>query len=129
MQVRLHVEGMDCASFATKIENALQGIDGVSDVGVHSGKVTIFHGGTADEEGFRDRIDRLGLAFRQPTSPAKGSARPPLSKPGGVATTRSASGIPASASPPSGFLGRIRTTARIEGRALVHGWTHAELTI
>jgi Cd2+/Zn2+-exporting ATPase len=62
LKVRLSVEGMDCVSCATKIENALRRMEGVGDVmvSVPAGTVTIVHDGTADEDGFRDRIEKLG---------------------------------------------------------------------
>jgi copper chaperone CopZ len=58
LKVRLHVEGVDCASCAMKIENALRHVEGIDDVAVSvpAGTVTIVHDGTADGEDFRDRI-------------------------------------------------------------------------
>ena len=72
LKARLSVEGMDCASCATKIENALQRIDGVSDVAVSvpAGTVTIIHDGTFGLETFRDRIEKLGYGVS--TSAATG---------------------------------------------------------
>ncbi|WP_040425291.1 heavy metal translocating P-type ATPase [Afipia birgiae] len=61
-KVRLRVEGMDCASCATKIENALHRMPGVSDVvvSVPAGTVTITHGGRAGDDSIREQISDLG---------------------------------------------------------------------
>lgn len=61
-KLSLHVEGMDCASCATKIENALNRINGVSDVAVSvsRGTVTIVHDGQQVESRIRDQITNLG---------------------------------------------------------------------
>lgn len=60
---RLRVEGMDCASCATKIENAVQRLPGISDVtvSVTGGSVTVTYDsrGVA-EETIRNQISNLG---------------------------------------------------------------------
>ncbi len=60
--LRLGVEGMDCASCATKIENALQRMPGVGDVtvSVHRGTVTVSHDGKAENEKIQNQISDLG---------------------------------------------------------------------
>ncbi|CAN5502716.1 heavy metal translocating P-type ATPase [soil metagenome] len=59
-KVRLRVEGMDCTSCATKIENALHRIRGVSDVivSVSAGTVTVVTDDNEDQ--IRDQIAKLG---------------------------------------------------------------------
>ncbi|MCK1420921.1 MULTISPECIES: heavy metal translocating P-type ATPase [unclassified Bradyrhizobium] len=58
---RLRVEGMDCASCATKIENALIRMPGVTDVSVSvpGGTVTVGHDGL-DRDDIGNRISSLG---------------------------------------------------------------------
>jgi Zn2+/Cd2+-exporting ATPase len=60
--LRLGVEGMDCASCATKIENALQRMPGVGDVtvSVHRGTVTVSHDGKVENEKIQNQISDLG---------------------------------------------------------------------
>jgi Zn2+/Cd2+-exporting ATPase len=81
LKVRLHVEGMDCASCAMKIENALRHVEGIDDVAVSvpAGTVTIVHDGTADGEDFRDRIEKLGYGVSaiSASGQAFGSTAPP----------------------------------------------------
>ncbi|RTL52313.1 MAG: cadmium-translocating P-type ATPase [Bradyrhizobiaceae bacterium] len=64
VKVRLRVEGMDCASCATKIENALVRVPGVTDVAVSvpGGTVTVSHDGTVLKEKIRYPISALGYA-------------------------------------------------------------------
>ncbi len=59
-KVRLRVEGMDCTSCATKIENALHRMPGVSDVivSVSAGTVTVVS--DDDEDLIRNQIVKLG---------------------------------------------------------------------
>jgi Cd2+/Zn2+-exporting ATPase len=61
-KVRLRVDGMDCSSCATKIENSLRRLHGVSDVAVSvpAGTVTVAHDGTQDGPKFRRQITDLG---------------------------------------------------------------------
>ena len=61
--VRFRVEGMDCASCAAKIENALQRMPGVTEVAVSvtGGTVTVSHdAGGVDHDKIRDQISDLG---------------------------------------------------------------------
>ena len=63
-KVRFQVEGMDCSSCATKIENAVRRMPGVTDVSVSvaGGTVTVGHDGVdgIDREEVRNRISGLG---------------------------------------------------------------------
>lgn len=61
-KVRFRVEGMDCASCATKIENALQRMPGVTDVAVSvtGGTVTVTHDGSGVDDKIRNQISDLG---------------------------------------------------------------------
>jgi Cd2+/Zn2+-exporting ATPase len=61
-KIRLRVEGMDCASCATKIENALQRMPGISDVvvSVPAGTVTVTHEGAESDDKIRKQILDLG---------------------------------------------------------------------
>lgn len=61
-RINLQVEGMDCAACATKIENALQRIDGVSDVtvSVPRGTVTVIRGGNEIDDRISSQITNLG---------------------------------------------------------------------
>ena len=62
-KLRLRVEGMDCASCATKIENALQRMPGVGDVAVSvtGGTVTVNHdANSVGEDKIRNQIADLG---------------------------------------------------------------------
>ena len=62
-KMRFRVEGMDCASCATKIENALQRMPGVTQVAVSvtGGTVTVHRDvGGADADKIRDQISNLG---------------------------------------------------------------------
>lgn len=60
-QTTMRVVGMDCASCAVKIENALRRVPGVNDVAVSvaAGRVTVKHDG-ADVGAMADRITGLG---------------------------------------------------------------------
>ncbi|MFZ5679183.1 MAG: heavy metal translocating P-type ATPase [Pseudomonadota bacterium] len=61
-KISLQVEGMDCASCATKIETALHRIDGVTDVAVSvpRGTVTVLHDGKEIDDRVRKQISDLG---------------------------------------------------------------------
>ena len=61
-KVRLQVEGMDCTSCATKIENALRRMPGVSDVivSVPAGTVTVTHDGRQIDDKIGKQITDLG---------------------------------------------------------------------
>jgi Cd2+/Zn2+-exporting ATPase len=60
-KTRMRVEGMDCASCATKIENALLRVEGVSEVtvSVPAGTVTVHHA-ASDLQSLRKRVEGLG---------------------------------------------------------------------
>jgi Zn2+/Cd2+-exporting ATPase len=60
-KTRMRVEGMDCASCATKIENALLRVEGVSDVrvSVPAGTVTVQHA-ASDVQLLQKRVEGLG---------------------------------------------------------------------
>lgn len=63
VKVRLRVEGMDCASCASKIENALQRMPGVTEVSVsvNGGTVTVSRdAGAVDDDKIRNQISDLG---------------------------------------------------------------------
>ncbi|MBY0380989.1 MAG: cadmium-translocating P-type ATPase [Xanthobacteraceae bacterium] len=66
-KIRLRVEGMDCASCATKIENALQRLPGVQDVvvSVPAGTVVVSHDGSEADDGIRQRVSDLGYRVAQ----------------------------------------------------------------
>lgn len=65
IKVRLRVEGMDCASYATKIETALVRVPGVTDAAasVTGGTATVSHDGTFLEAKIRNPILALGYAI------------------------------------------------------------------
>ncbi|MBR1208147.1 MULTISPECIES: heavy metal translocating P-type ATPase [unclassified Bradyrhizobium] len=70
-KVRFRVDGMDCASCATKIENALQRMPGVTEVtvSVTGGTVTVRRGaGGVDADEIRDQISNLGYRVARPES-------------------------------------------------------------
>ena len=66
-KIRLRVEGMDCASCATKIENALQRLPGVQDVvvSVPAGTVIVSHDGSEADDGICQRVSDLGYRVAQ----------------------------------------------------------------
>ncbi|RDI58879.1 heavy metal translocating P-type ATPase [Microvirga subterranea] len=59
---RFRVSGMDCASCATKIDNALRRVPGVAEVGVSvaAGTITVAHDGTVAPAMLAKRIATLG---------------------------------------------------------------------
>ncbi|MEK1888262.1 MAG: heavy metal translocating P-type ATPase [Phyllobacterium sp.] len=61
-QTRFRVEGMDCASCASKIDTAARRLSGVEDVSVSvsTGTMTVKHGVKADLQGLQTSIGRLG---------------------------------------------------------------------
>lgn len=61
-KVRFHVEGMDCASCAAKIETALRRVPGVTDVAVSvtGGTVTVSRNDYRVDDKLRSRIADLG---------------------------------------------------------------------
>jgi Cd2+/Zn2+-exporting ATPase len=75
-KVRFQVEGMDCSSCATKIENAVRRMPGVTDVSVSvaGGTVTVGHDGVdgIDREEVRNRISGLGYRVARAESDGGG---------------------------------------------------------
>lgn len=73
-KLRLRVDGMDCASCATKIQNALQRVPGVSEVtvSVTGGTVTVGRDPTGvDDDTIREQISKLGYLV----APARNDVR------------------------------------------------------
>ncbi|MCK8780824.1 cadmium-translocating P-type ATPase [Rhizobium sp. NTR19] len=62
MQTRFRVDGMDCASCASKIDTAVRRMPGVSDVAVSvsAGTMTVSHDGTTDLEAMGRKLSGLG---------------------------------------------------------------------
>jgi Cd2+/Zn2+-exporting ATPase len=62
MQTRFRVDGMDCASCASKIDIAVRRMPGVSDVAVSvsAGTMTVSHDGTSDLEAMGRKLSGLG---------------------------------------------------------------------
>ena len=79
-QTRYRVEGMDCASCASKIDKAVRGVTGVEDVSVSvtAGTMTVRHGDGQDLGAVEDRVRRLGYKVSPLTTatPAAGTAKP-----------------------------------------------------
>ncbi|OCC04145.1 ATPase [Labrys sp. WJW] len=79
-QTRYRVEGMDCASCASKIDKAVRGVTGVEDVSVSvtAGTMTVKHGGGQDLGAVEDRVRRLGYKVSPllVATPAAGTAKP-----------------------------------------------------
>lgn len=75
-KINLRVDGMDCAACATKIENAVARIDGVSavSVSVPRGTVTVSYRGKEIEDRVREQI--LGLGYQVASSETAGHGRP-----------------------------------------------------
>ena len=63
-QTRYRVEGMDCASCATKIDTAVRRMPGVSDVAVSvtAGTMTVSHDGASDLAAIEKKVTGLGYA-------------------------------------------------------------------
>ncbi len=63
-QNRFRVEGMDCASCATKIDTAVRRVSGVEDVSVSvtTGMMTVRHDGSSDLESVAKRSVVLAMA-------------------------------------------------------------------
>ena len=61
-QSRYRVEGMDCASCATKIDTAVRRVEGVQDVSVSvtAGTMTIRHAANSDLANLEKRVTGLG---------------------------------------------------------------------
>ncbi|WP_275787824.1 heavy metal translocating P-type ATPase [Pararhizobium gei] len=63
-QTRYRVEGMDCASCASKIDTAVRRVQGVEDVtvSVTAGTMTVRHDGTSDLAALEKKVSGLGYA-------------------------------------------------------------------
>lgn len=79
-QSRFRVEGMDCASCASKIDTAVRRLPGVEDikVSVVAGTMTITHEDVADLEDIARRVGQLGF---KATRLADRRGTPPLARP------------------------------------------------
>ena len=77
-ETRFRVEGMDCASCASKIDTAVRRMPGVSDVSVSvtAGTMRVQHEVTSDLEAIRRKVSGLGYAV----TPAGGIAEKPVAK-------------------------------------------------
>src|SRR5690554_1025838 len=76
IKTRMHVEGMDCASCAAKIETAARRTAGISEasVSVANGTVTLDHQVEADLASFERSVRAMGYTVT-PTAP-NGAAAP-----------------------------------------------------
>lgn len=76
-QTRYRVEGMDCASCASKIDKAVRGVTGIEDVSVSvtAGTMTVKHGEGQDLGTVEDRVRRLGYKV-SPLAAAMPAAEP-----------------------------------------------------
>ena len=65
-QNRFRVEGMDCASCATKIDTAVRRVSGVEDVSVSvtTGMMTVRHDGSSDLESVAKKVRSLGYGIK-----------------------------------------------------------------
>ncbi len=79
VQTRFAVEGMDCASCATKIDHAVRRLSGISDVSVSvtAGTMTVTHDADGDLEAVGRTLSSLGYAAR--TMAPQRAAAPPVS--------------------------------------------------
>ncbi len=70
----LAVEGMTCSACANRIQRQLNKLEDVDDAQVNfaTGKATVRHGSSVDEERFRDVIESLGYGVA-PSDDADGS--------------------------------------------------------
>lgn len=66
LQTRFRVDGMDCASCANKIDTAVRGMPGVSDVSVSvtAGTMTVSHDTSSDLVAIGKKVSRLGYEAR-----------------------------------------------------------------
>ena len=80
-QSRYRVEGMDCASCASKIDTAVRRMPGVSDVSVSvtAGTMTIHHDSTSDLDAIAKKVKGLGypVAPLKAATTAAGKQAPP----------------------------------------------------
>ncbi|MGV8938453.1 MAG: heavy metal translocating P-type ATPase [Allorhizobium sp.] len=77
LTTRFRVEGMDCASCASKIDTAVRRMPGISDVSVSvtAGTMTVRHDESSDLDGIGPKLSGLGYTARAisaaPNAPAK----------------------------------------------------------
>jgi Cd2+/Zn2+-exporting ATPase len=66
-QIRFRVDGMDCASCATKIDTAIRRVPGVEDVSVSvtAGTMTVLHDGSSDPDSMEKKVRSLGYGVEQ----------------------------------------------------------------
>jgi len=76
-QTRFRIEGMDCASCASKIDTAVRRIDGVSDVtvSVTAGTMMLQHNAKSDLKALKKKVTGLGYSIAPLAS--KSSSIPP----------------------------------------------------
>ena len=69
-QTRYRIEGMDCASCASKIDTAVRRIDGVSDVAVSvtAGTMMVQHNAKSDLTALQKKVTGLGYSIAPLTS-------------------------------------------------------------
>jgi Cd2+/Zn2+-exporting ATPase len=77
-ETRFRVEGMDCASCASKIDTAVRRMPGVSDVSVSvtAGTMRVRHDATSDLDAIRRKVSGLGYGVM----PADGAAQKPAAE-------------------------------------------------
>ena len=73
-KTRLKIDGMDCASCATKIDNAVRRLAGVREatVSVSSGTLQVTHDESLDVNAIRDRVIALGYGAEDISTPKDG---------------------------------------------------------
>ncbi|MBA8818097.1 ATPase [Ochrobactrum sp. P6BS-III] len=66
-QIRFRVDGMDCASCATKIDTAIRRVPGVEDVSVSvtAGTMTVLHDGSSDPDSMEKKVRSLGYGVER----------------------------------------------------------------
>lgn len=66
-QIRFRVDGMDCASCATKIDTAIRRVPGVEDVSVSvtAGTMTVQHDGSSDPDSMEKKVRSLGYGVER----------------------------------------------------------------
>ncbi|WP_413992665.1 heavy metal translocating P-type ATPase [Labrys okinawensis] len=77
-ETRYRIEGMDCASCATKIDTAVRRVAGVEDVSVSvsAGTMTVQHGESQDLAVIEDRVRSLGYGLATISAGAATAPRP-----------------------------------------------------
>lgn len=80
--LKYRIESMDCASCASKIENALRRLPGVSDISVNYGQASMSLRVDEDQTSrtaIEERIRALGFAATADTAAAGGARQSPMS--------------------------------------------------